>query len=271
MENRSAKPNLANSLVGQPDATKVLYVLHGIFGSGRNWSSVMRRFVRDRPEWRVRLIDLRQHGDSQGFAGPHTIAAAATDLATLAKGENETPQAILGHSFGGKVALMYARHHAQGLEQVWIIDSTPEARAAEGSAWRMLETVRSTPRDFASRDELIGLLTQADIALPTAQWMATNLERDEATARYRWRFDFDSLEEMMRDFFNEDLWDVVEQPPAGTQIHLVKARESSVLTPGAIERIHQAGNQIFLHEVDGGHWVNAENPDALLALMTEHL
>ncbi|HUP87862.1 MAG TPA: hypothetical protein VM100_00780, partial [Longimicrobiales bacterium] len=90
---------------------------------------------------------------------------------------------------------------------------------------------------------------------------------------YRWRFDFDALEEMLRDFFVQDLWSVLENPPGECVIHMVKAQESSVLTPAAVQRVRalQPQGRVFLHEVAGGHWVNAENPDALLALMEQYL
>lgn len=252
--------------------TKMLYMLHGIFGSGRNWSSVLRRFVRSAPAWRARLVDLRQHGDSQGFAPPHTIEAAARDLCELAESLQEVPAAVLGHSFGGKVALTYAREHGAALEQVWLIDSTPEARRPEGSAWQMLEIIRSTPRQLESREQLIELLGQQGVARPTAQWMATNLEsRDGA---YVWRFDFAAIEALLRDFFEQDLWDVLESPPGSCVVHLVKAQESSVLSATAIARIHEIGLQnhrVFLHTVAGGHWLNADNPEGLLSLMTAQL
>lgn len=264
-------PVLASSLVHEGTAQKVLYVLHGIFGSGRNWASVVRRLVRARPEWGARLIDLRQHGASHGFAAPHTLAAAAADLAALAAANREQPAAVLGHSFGGKVALMYGRDHGEGLEQLWIIDSTPEARVADGSAWQMLLLLHQLPADFASRDELVDVLRGHDIAPPTAQWMATNLE--PAGGRYRWRFDLDALEQMLRDFFEQDLWAVLEKPPGDAQVHLVKARASSVLSPAAVQRVQglAGSGRVFLHEIDGGHWINAENPEALLALMAKHL
>ncbi|HUP88454.1 MAG TPA: alpha/beta fold hydrolase, partial [Longimicrobiales bacterium] len=178
---------LSTSVVSEGTPSKTLYVLHGIFGSGRNWSSVIRQLVRKKTDWQAVLVDLRQHGNSQGFPAPHTIEAAANDLETL-DASRQPPDAILGHSFGGKVALMYAKQHgAENLKQVWVIDSTPEARAPDGSAWQMLGLIRTVPREFKSRDELVSLLTRFGIATPTAQWMATNLElRDGA---YCWRFD----------------------------------------------------------------------------------
>ena len=249
----------------------MLYVLHGIFGAGRNWSSVIRRLVRTHTEWNARLIDLRQHGSSQGFAAPHTIESAARDIEELAQHLGERPAAVLGHSFGGKVALQYARAHGQELKQVWVIDSTPEARTPDGSAWQMLELIRRVPREFKSRDDLVQLLTRFGIATPTAQWMATNLESRDGV--YKWRFDFDAIEQLLRDFFEQDMWDVLESP-GDMQIHLVKAQQSSVLSPSAVQRVQQLSNKnghVFLHLVPGGHWVNAENPEALLALMTKHL
>lgn len=262
---------LASSLVHEGAPAQMLYVLHGVFGSGRNWASVIRRFVRARPDWGGRLVDLRQHGGSQGFPPPHDLAAAARDLAELAAAQHEAPAAILGHSFGGKVALMYGREHGAALRRLWIIDSTPDARVPDGSAWHMLHLLKRLPADFASRDEVIALLQENEVPLPTAQWMATNLEQTDG--RYRWRFDLDALEALLRDFFDQDMWDVLENPPGDAHIHLVKAKESSVLSAAAAQRITElaSNGRVVLHLVEGGHWVNADNPEALLALLTRHM
>ena len=244
-----------------------LYMLHGIFGAGRNWASIARKLVRERRDWSVRLIDLRQHGASQGFPAPHTLESAAHDLDYLARELGETPAAVLGHSFGGKVALMYARTHNP--EQVWLIDSTPEVRAPSGSAWEMLEVIRAAPSDYASRDELVAYLGEHGIPVPTSQWMATNLEFSDR--RYRWRFDLDSIEALLQSFFRTDLWDVIE---SGTSdVHVVKATESSVLSAESIARVRaaEAGGRVHFHEVPGGHWLNADNPDAVVQLLVQNL
>src|SRR5690554_6050371 len=108
------------------DPHKWLLVLHGIYGSGRNWGTIARRLVEERPEWGVALVDLRMHGMSQGFEGPHTLKATADDVDAMVAETGLNAQAVLGHSFGGKVALVYAQRHGDELEQVWIIDSTLE-------------------------------------------------------------------------------------------------------------------------------------------------
>ncbi len=247
---------------------------YGIFGAGRNWRSIASRIVRARPPWGAVLIDLRMHGESQGFEPPHTLDACAADLKALAEGTALPPAAVLGHSFGGKVALSYLSRASTGDElphQVWIMDSPPSARDAVGDAERMLGTVRSLPSRFSSRAAAIDDVRQAGFPDRVANWMSANLARSEEG--YGWKLDFDALELLLHDFFRLDMWPIVEDPPAGTELHFVKATRSNVMTEGEAERIRVIGRArpVHLHEVEGGHWLNADNPDAVLSLLERHL
>lgn len=249
-----------------------LFVLHGIYGMGRNWKSVARRVVDARPEWGAALVDLREHGGSKGFPQPHTLGAASADLRRLVERFGEPRHGVLGHSFGGKVALTYARRFGDGVEHVWLVDSTPAARPPGGSAWTMLDVLRRTPGPFESRSAAVGELEAEGVATPVAQWISTNLERDDG--RYRWDLDLDAIEELLRDFFGADLWDVVEEPPLGAALHVIKAERSSVLGEPDCERIARIGREnprVSLHRVEGGHWLNADNPEALVDLLVRHL
>ena len=246
-----------------------LAVLHGIYGAGRNWGSVARKLVEARPEWGALLVDLRQHGDSTGFPPPHTLEAAAADLTHLPHAGRV--RAVLGHSFGGKVALAYARD-AEAVEQVWVVDSTPDAREPGGSAWGMLRVLRRVPERFDERDEAVVALTAEGVQRPIALWMTTNLEW--TGEEYRWRLDFDEMESLLRSFFALDLWEVVEDPPPRLEVHLIRATESSVMDDAAAERVRAAAEttgRVHLHEVAGGHWLNADNPEALITLLREGL
>lgn len=271
---------LNHDLVQAPDATPTrwMLVLHGIYGAGRNWGSVARRFVEASPDWGAVLVDLREHGGSQGFAPPHTVDACADDLIALVASLDRDVAAILGHSFGGKVSLRYAQKAAVDprmphLEQVWVIDSTPDVRAPSGSAWAMLQMLRASPGPFQDRAEGIAAVESAGYARPVAQWMSTNLVRNDEGALV-WRVDADAMESLLLSFFKLDAWPAIEHPPAGTEIHLVKATESSILDDDARNRIEAAGlatAAAHLHVVEGGHWLNADNPDALQELLVEWL
>ncbi|MBV9774153.1 MAG: alpha/beta hydrolase [Gemmatimonadetes bacterium] len=274
MNGTAERPILAHSRVVAAGHTpeRWLLVLHGIYGSGRNWGSVARRVVEARPEWGILLVDLRLHGQSRGFAGPHTLAAAAADVDALVEHLDFHAAAVLGHSFGGKVALVYAGHHADGLRQVWVMDSTLDVREPSGSAWRMIEAVRALPPEFASRAEAVEGLERAGYPTGLGQWMAMNLENQDGV--YRWRLDLDGVEEMLRDFFRTDLWHVVESPPAGAEVHVVKATESNSLdeeSEARLEALGRSNGRVFLHRVQGGHWINTDNPDAIVKLLVDSL
>ena len=266
-------PLLHHDLITAPDASpeRWLFLLHGIYGAGRNWNAVSRAVVRARPDWGVVAVDLRGHGASPTLSPPHTLQACVDDLDTLAEALEVRPQGILGHSFGGKVALLYGDDPAHGIRETWVVDSTPDAREPDGSAWAMLRVLREAPGPFASRGEAVEAVVDRGYALPVGRWMATNLDPDGDV--FRWRLDADQMEALLRDFFRIDAWPAVEGAH-GPRIHLIQATDSSILTPEAVARAENAGHatgRVEVHRVEGGHWLNADNPDALVALLSEEL
>lgn len=248
------------------------WFLHGIFGAGRNWRSVARRLAEARPRWAGLLVDLRLHGDSRPAAPPHTVEACARDLAVTAAGAPPRPRALLGHSFGGKVALEAARQGLEGLEQVWVLDASPSAGEPRGSAVEMLGALRRRPGPFADRGEAREALEAEGFTDRVGRWMATNLE--EAGEGLRWRLDPDEMEALLYDYFRRDLWSVVEEPPAGLEVHVVKAEASDVLDEDDARRVEAAGGRhgrTRLHRLDGGHWLNVSNPEGVLEILTRRL
>src|SRR4051812_5798794 len=101
------------------------FVLHGALGSGQNFSRFIQRLSQERPAYRYVLVDLRHHGDSRDAPAPNTLAACAADLRVLGEHLGRAPDLLIGHSFGGKVALEYARQGSAELRQVWVLDAVP--------------------------------------------------------------------------------------------------------------------------------------------------
>src|SRR5688500_14742418 len=123
---------LAFERVTAPGATPARSVLflHGILGRGSNWRSFAKRLVAERPAWAAVLVDPREHGGSRGMEPPHTVAQAAADLDPLAArlAEDGMPvRLVIGHSFGGKVALDWAGGEMREHDTM-VVDSTPGAR-----------------------------------------------------------------------------------------------------------------------------------------------
>lgn len=251
-----------------------LYVLHGFFGAGRNWASVARGLVRARPDWEVVLTDLRLHGESLRAPPPHTVESAAADVVSLVRepappGACQACVALLGHSFGGKVALAATARLSPPPMQVWIVDSTPEPGRTGAGAAAMLGVLRRSPPRFDSRAEAAELVASAGFGRFIGEWMSTNLVRT-GDGTWRWRFDLDDMEALLVDFFRSDLWPVVEHPPGDCELRFVRASRDSILTDEAadrIERLESEGTPVRLDVLDGGHWLNTDNPAGLLQLL----
>jgi esterase len=265
-------PLSATQIASGKSTTRAIVMLHGIYGRGRNWQGIARGLVSARPEYACWLVDLPHHGDSVAGLHGDGVLGFAQDLRDWVAESGVTPDALLGHSYGGKVALAYAGAHVEsaGDLQVWVIDSTPETKAPSGSAWGMLEIVRRLPRRFATREEAVDAIVEGGYSRGVAQWMSTNLVRDNGG--FVWRIDFDVMDRLLHDFFTTDLWHVVESPPPGVELHFLKASESNALSAEGVTRLTTATNdRVHLHHRPGGHWIHAESPDVVTQLLVEEL
>ncbi len=275
----------AHLLVGDAAAPHVGFVLHGALGAGHNFRSFMRRLAAEKPEFRFVLVDLRNHGASQGAPGPHTIEACVDDLLELAAHLGVTPRVIIGHSFGGKVALTYGRRvagagfagapdGAHPLSQIWALDSDPGVQDPDPTheVLRVLRALRTVSGPFATRaDATNGLLAQG-LSSGLSNWLGTNLERQGDA--YVWKLDVSAIEELMADYFREDLWPHLATVRGTPHYHLVVADQSDRWTGTMRAMVKQLPREaaVTMHELaDSGHWVHVDNPDGLLRIFAAHL
>ncbi|GLE05490.1 hypothetical protein PINS_up014513 [Pythium insidiosum] len=250
------------------EPTKTAFVLHGILGNKLNWRTFSQKLAAARPEWRFVTIDHRGHGDSPPLTPPHTIDACADDLLRLADELQVEPDAVMGHSFGGKV---------------WVLDSLPGSvandyayRKVTASIERVLPVLKSIPLPIHSKKQLITDLTNKGISLGEAQWLTTNLKMISTNPEtYTWKMSVPVIEELFQSFLANDLWPVVETTPEDTDIHFVQADRSRMWTPAVIERLntlrHVKSNVHHYVLPNSDHWVHIDNPDGLLQIMLDNL
>lgn len=250
-----------------------MFFLHGILGSGANWRTFARRWVAARPEWGAVLVDLRKHGGSQDFPPPHTLAACAGDLVDLERAVPGPVQGVLGHSFGGKVALAYLARRGEQLAHAFIIDSMPGARSdARGSEQvvKLLDLLEHLPPTFASREDFIARVEAAGFSREIALWQAMNLKREGEV--YTLRVDLPAIRALLDDYFAQDFWPVIEAPRSATQVHLIIGGRSTVFNAEDRERaarIAAASGGRVTYDVfpNAGHWVHVDEPEGLLNLV----
>lgn len=262
--------SLSATRVGADRAPRALIMLHGIYGRGRNWQTIARAVAAARPDYACWLVDLPHHGESGPGDHGDSVRGFAADVEDWARDHRVPITAVLGHSFGGKVALAVAERRRADALQVWVIDSTPEAKPAGGSAWDMLRVIGGLPAVFASREDAAGGLVAAGYARGVAVWMASNLVRTERG--FVWRLDFSAMDRLLHDFFATDLWAVVEQRAAGHDIHFVKASTSSAMSDAAAARVETlADDHVHLHRRSGSHWIHSESPQVVIDLLLAYL
>ena len=165
-----------------------LVLLHGMLGSSRNWQTAGRDLA---AHFHVLAPDLRNHGSSPA-ADTMTYPEMMADVVAWLD-EQQLPRAsFLGHSMGGKVAMLLACRHPERVERLTLVDIAPKDYYWPGHR-----------ASFAAMNELnLGdLRSRADAELrfearvpswPLRKFLTTNLERD-AAGRWRWQINLPVL------------------------------------------------------------------------------
>jgi pimeloyl-ACP methyl ester carboxylesterase len=246
--------------------------LHGILGSGTNLRSIARALVRADASYETVLVDLRGHGRSAMPAGPQTLEVCADDVAELVRSLALPTHGVLGHSFGGKVAMTLALRRdalAEALSHVVLVDSMPGARDGGRGSENVLvviDALEAVPRHVALREHFIDALVAKGQTRAIASWLAMSLRRSDDG--FEMVFDLPAIRALLDDYFTRDLWPLLDdEPPRDTpRLHQVIGERSAVFE--AADREHAARlareGRASLDVLPAGHWVHVDDPEGLV-------
>ncbi|KAI5076196.1 hypothetical protein GOP47_0008261 [Adiantum capillus-veneris] len=277
-------------------------VIHGLMGAAKNLRPLCTRLLKEvlqqspfnAPGWELALVDLRNHGKSAGMEhlrSPHNIQSAAKDIANLIKLEEwNWPDIVIGHSFGGKVALEFGESCAYGRygstavapKQLWVLDSIPAKVDMEEvkETHRILTTIRGLPQPIPSHRWLLEKIMEEGFSRSLAIWIGRNLKRVEPSSeKMTWIFDVEAINDMLLSYRQTSYWSFLEAPPQGTNIGMVRAENSDRWSPSVIlrlEKLVEANQQeskeqgtLHYHILkNSGHWVHVDNPSGLIDIIT---
>jgi len=240
-----------------------LAILHGLFGSGRNWTSIAQGLA---PQHRVIALDLRNHGASP-WAETMGYGEMAEDVRASLRARGYEHYALLGHSMGGKVAMMAALQHPEIVERLIVADiapvSYPMRHLCEVEAMRRLDLTGIQRR------------SQADVALAAAipdaaerAFLLQNLIFNNGGAR--WRLNLEAIEQGMPA--------LVEFPatPAGRTYDgpalFLAGGRSDYVQPAYEPAIRRFFPKHEIARIEkAGHWLHAEQPAEFLAIIERFL
>lgn len=238
-----------------PAGATPLVLAHGLFGSGANWRGVARQLSGDR---RVLVVDMRNHGRSFHDDSMRYEEMARDILDTL-DAENIDRADLLGHSMGGKAAMVAALLHPRTVEHLVVVDIAPVNYTHSHTP--LIDAMMGVDvAALSSRKEADDALQGAVQDTMTRQFLLQSLEKAEAG--YRWRLNLDALKQGMGELIGfPDLDGRTFEGPA----LFIHGAESEYVQPEhhtTIERCFP--NAAYAAVGQAGHWVHADQPDVLI-------
>ncbi len=235
-----------------------LVILHGLFGSGQNWQSVARRLGES---YRVLAVDLRNHGGSPS-ADAMTFSEMVDDLRVFLEEQGIERTALLGHSVGGKTAMVFALLYGQMVDSLIVVDIAPATYDHT-----FLPLVRAMQRlDLSGgvpRAALDKRLARDVRDKPLRTFLMQNLVNDRGQAS--WRINLDAIAGHMDDLTG---FPDVEGFVYDGRALFVGGAQSDYVGPQHHERIRELFPWAeFATIPDAGHRVHAEQPERFLEVV----
>lgn len=237
---------------------------HGLFGQGKNWTQIAKALA-DRH--RVTLVDMPDHGRSP-WSERFDYAAMADAVASVL----DEPATLIGHSMGGKAAMLTALRHPDLVERLCVVDVSPVAYRSSGEFRSFIDAMLAIDLErLQSRAEADAALTDAVPSAGTRSFLLQSLRREAAAGEpERWRW-LPNLELLRRDI------DVLHGFPDTDAVYdgpvlWIAGSESRYVRDEFREAMEARFPRVRRVTVKGaGHWVHAEQPAVVTTLLQQFL
>ncbi|MFC2110402.1 alpha/beta fold hydrolase [Bacteroidota bacterium] len=242
---------------GQP-----LLILHGYFGMGDNWKSQANKLAED---YEVHIIDQRNHGRSF-HSDDFDYELLVEDLLSYIAHHNLESVHLLGHSMGGKTAMLFAVTYPEKIKTLLVADIAPKNYPPHHH--QILEALNAV--DFSIiklRNEVDDVLKKYISEEGVRQFLLKNIYRKTKT-ELAFRFNLESL--------TENNNEVGEPLPAFTEFEgptlFLKGENSGYISveDESLIKAHFSDSEIVTVK-NAGHWLHAENPSDFLKEVQDFL
>jgi len=260
------------------DAASSLILIHGGRDHCRSWDEVARAL---QPHFHVMAPDLRGHGDSDWAKGSsYSLSDYVYDLTCLVRSASVHRTAIVGHSMGGMIGLMYAGVYPNRMSRLAVLDGvtvlpgSPRAPIHEQIAeWvtqldRIAEQKTRGYRTIAEATERMSAHNKR-LTPEQALHLASHGVKRNADGGYSWKFDEYQKARAPYRLSPDDhiaLWSRITCPTL-----LLRGNESFLPDPetaGALAHFRQA----HLVTIAGaGHWLHHDKLDEVLGVLRPFL
>lgn len=229
-----------------------LIILHGLFGMNDNWQTHAKNYAD--LGFEVHTLDQRNHGQSP-HSDDFSYQFMADDLLEYFQDHNIKKACIIGHSMGGKVAMLFAAEHPEFVEKLLIVDIAPKAYPLHHQKY--FEALKKLDFDtLKSRSEADEILKKHIENFGVRQFLLKSLYWEEK-GKLALRFNLSAIEKNI-EMVGEPLFD--DAVFSGETL-FINGSESGYILPEDEELILRHFPMARMHTIENaGHWVHAEAP-----------
>jgi len=247
---------------------RALVILHGFFGSKRNWQSLSKAFARDlqRP---VYALDLRNHGSSP-HVRPMTYTHMAADVLDFCRSMSLSDISLLGHSMGGKVAMTVAlgSETPTNLLKDLVVSDIAPMRATKESAdaishFQGMEEIETSR--VASRKQANEILEKYEKDPSVRSFLLTNLNSGQIPLKFKVPI---AILKEGRPEIESFPYAPGERTWNGNAL-FVKGAKSKFINRHNKPLIENFFSRHIIEELDTGHWIHAEMPNEFMELVVD--
>ena len=165
-----------------------LVLLHGMLGSSRNWQTAGSDLA---AHFHVFAVDLRNHGKSP-HADTMSFVEMMRDVLAWLDTQRLERVTLVGHSMGGKVAMLLACRHTERVERLVVVDIAPKDYFWPGHRASFAAMNELTLTDLHSRAEAEMRFEARVPSWPQRKFLTANLERTPEGAWF-WQIDLPAI------------------------------------------------------------------------------
>ena len=240
-----------------------LIILHGLFGSSRNWASIAKLLSNQR---RVLTVDLPNHGASY-WTEMVSYEKMAEATAGFIVEKNLQGSALFGHSMGGKTAMTLALTKPDLIGKLIIADIAPVSYDHDNLA--VISALCSVDLNAVkTRNDAEALLAETIPDRMMRGFLLQNLVRNGD--HYEWRINLAGLKEGLPNLHGFTAYpdEVRFEGPS----LFVAGTESDYIELEHHEEINRLFPNASLVDIaNAGHWLHADNPGAFVLAVREFL
>jgi esterase len=251
-----------------------LVILHGLHGSSDNWTGIARKLA---SRFTVYCIDQRNHGRSF-HSSEHTYQAMKTDLAGFIEEHIQNQVVLLGHSMGGKVAMLFAADYPEKVKQLFVADIAPKNYMKEDENQFFLHRniflamMEMNLSGLQNRKEVEDQLSEKINDHRTVQFLLKNVTADPVSHHLTWRLNVHALYENLEEIVEgvNFQWFDNRIPITAYPVVFIRGLQSPYIKDSDIQDILRIYPDAILKDIpDAGHWLHAEQPELFLKAVLE--